>query len=399
MGADVSIILCSANEIRKRASCRDDLSRRFHIPQIWWTDHARKSNGYFGCEPKTDENGALSGMTSWVRFIVKMFDQKDYKNPYYWYKINMFVCWDKNRTVIFVFDAPERLRAQNKIVDIILADLKPQMLDDPFWMYPCVLDNVVEVQNEAVWDMRTQIRDKEKGRDSDAKRQDFGGLHDLARHAIHGIETLDVAVKTVAAMTQQHEICKEMFEPINEKPVRVPVRRQRRHYPVAAAHARGQKSRAFPMAHHRVHQRLLFFEDMLVSLRHRSSSNKERLLNEIQLLFNLVAQNDAGTSLQISKATRADSAAMRTIAFATLAFLPATFIAAIFSMSFFDNDDKTGWGVSGKFWLYWAIAIPVTVVTAGTWWWWQRVHWPKAKRSLSGGAGEVYEMQSRYGGA
>jgi hypothetical protein len=328
-----------------------------------------------------------------VRFIVKMFKAKD---QYYWYKINMFVSWDKNRTVIFFFDAPERLRADNKIADIILTDLKPQMLADPFWMYPCVLNNVVEVQNEAVWDMRTQVRGKERDRGSDDLR-DFGGLHDLARHAIHGIETLDVAVKTVVTMVQQHEICKEMFEPMNEKPVRVRGRRQGRHQ--HAAYLRGQTRRTFTMAHHRVHQRLLFFEHMLVSLRQRSSSNKERLLNEIQLVFNLVAQNDAGTTLQISKATGADSAAMRTVAFATLTFLPATLIAAVFSMSFFDNDTEAGWRVSDEFWLYWAIAIPVTVVTAVSWWWWRRVRWGKAVVSQSKGDGEAYEMQSIYVGA
>jgi Mg2+ and Co2+ transporter CorA len=113
---------------------------------------------------------------------------------------------------------------------------------------------------------------------------------------------------------------------------------------------------------------MVWYDHILQSLRCRASANKERLLNEIQLAFNSVAQYDSRISVEIGQATQSDSAAMKTVAFATLTFLPATFISALFSMSFFKVDDDTGvWSVSDKFWIYWVIAIPVTLLTGVLW--------------------------------
>ncbi|KAB5513425.1 hypothetical protein GE09DRAFT_980815 [Coniochaeta sp. 2T2.1] len=65
---------------------------------------------------------------------------------------------------------------------------------------------------------------------------------------------------------------------------------------------------------------------------------------------------------------------MKTVAFLTLTFLPATFICAIFSMSFFNYDPAAdSWTVSGKFWIYWAVAIPTTFLTALLWHCWHTI--------------------------
>jgi hypothetical protein len=61
--------------------------------------------------------------------------------------------------------------------------------------------------------------------------------------------------------------------------------------------------------------------------------------------------------------------------------MPATFISALFSKSFFKIDDNTGeWSVSQEIWLYWVIAVPVTLLTAGSWQRWQRQHRPTSTR-------------------
>ncbi|KFH40557.1 hypothetical protein ACRE_087490 [Hapsidospora chrysogenum ATCC 11550] len=149
-----------------------------------------------------------------------------------------------------------------------------------------------------------------------------------------GFKTSDVTVETAAIVVPHHEICKELFEPINKKTA----------FRVAA--------------YHRFDQWLLFCEHMLVYLRYRSSSNKERLLNEIS------SMRFSSFSTRHRNAALFESSAMRTIAFVALTFLPETFIAALFSMSFSDYDSDAGWSVLCEFWLYWVIAIPVTVATA-----------------------------------
>ncbi|KAK3333868.1 hypothetical protein B0T19DRAFT_344658, partial [Cercophora scortea] len=193
----------------------------------------------------------------------------------------------------------------------------------------------------AVWAIRYLDRTTEESRSSaDRPTPDYIRLHDLSRHAIHVSETLELATNTIDAILAH---------------------RSR----VASLPATGA---GLQDAEASVGNRLPFYQDMLRSLRLRYASNRDRLQNEIELAFNIVALYDARISLDIGRAAQADGAAMRTIAFVTLAFLPATFVCAIFSMSFFNYDASSAlWLVSPDFWRYWAVAVPVTVCTALLW--------------------------------
>jgi len=70
---------------------------------------------------------------------------------------------------------------------------------------------------------------------------------------------------------------------------------------------------------------------------------------------------------------------MKTLAAVTVIFLPATYIATLFAMNMFQwqPDDGTASGgatVSNKFWIYWAITIPLTILTVGAWLFWTRYY-------------------------
>jgi hypothetical protein len=74
--------------------------------------------------------------------------------------------------------------------------------------------------------------------------------------------------------------------------------------------------------------------------------------------------------LSLSTCARSDSYSMRSIAVVGLIYLPATFVSGIFGTNFFDfgkNNGEKGWSVSNEFWLYWAIAVPLTVATVVIW--------------------------------
>ncbi|KAI1261135.1 hypothetical protein F5Y18DRAFT_210161 [Xylariaceae sp. FL1019] len=59
---------------------------------------------------------------------------------------------------------------------------------------------------------------------------------------------------------------------------------------------------------------------------------------------------------------------MKTTSFIALLFLPPTFTSAIFSTSFFSfGDDENGWRVSTKFWWYWVVVVPVTLLSVLVW--------------------------------
>lgn len=138
--------------------------------------------------------------------------------------------------------------------------------------------------------------------------------------------------------------------------------------------------------------RLEFTQSYLSSLRHRSTANEKRLANEIQLAFNTVAQHDASLSVKISHAMMSDSTALKTLAFVTFVFLPPTFISSIFSMSFFKFDDGGNFSMSGEFWIYWAFALPTTIVSTLIWQFWHLFS-PRERRERPLRNAATFEMR------
>lgn len=284
------------------------------------------------------------GQDTWTRFLVKQLIKDDYR----WYKTNVFIQWLSNprQTVIVVFDYP--LTLMDGMPKLLLDDLETQSVCDPFWAYCKILDEVSRQQDRAVWEIRNRVRMIEKGRilrkESGLPVVDYIRLHDLARHAIHVSETLDLAVKTSQRILEHHTAYKSdmAFTPKTKVTAR------------------------------NVYESLHFFEHILDSLRHRAASNTARLQNEIQLTFHLSAEDGVGTSVDIARATQSDSRDMKTVAFLTMAFLPATFVSAVFSMEFFGSDVETGrLTVLKDFWIYWAVAGGATAVTI-IWYCWKQ---------------------------
>ncbi|KND93003.1 hypothetical protein TOPH_02380 [Tolypocladium ophioglossoides CBS 100239] len=344
----VSIIFADAIEIRKCLRCRLALSAAFGIPELWWDKVYRRANGYFGYEEVPDPRGQQDGAISWCRFKVKhtkkpeVEELRDMKKAYYWPKLNVFSRWYKTRrhTAVIVFD-PDKLRddveadtLRDNFTRCLENSMDPKELEDPFWIYPRLVEEVVKLQDEAVWSIRDRVRETEQKRHTwEESGPDYPMLHEIQRHAIHVSETLEVASTTMEWMQKHHE--------------------QFLRGPEAPSVASGN-----------IASRLSFHRHMFISLLKRSNSNKERLQSEIGLAFNTVAQQNSRTSVQIANATRSDSATMRIIAFVSLLFLPSTYISAIFSTSFFKFDDNSVWRVSDKFWVYWAVAVPLTLILA-----------------------------------
>lgn len=193
-------------------------------------------------------------------------------------------------------------------------------------------------------------------------RPDYRRLHDIARHAIHVTETLDVISETMQRILDEHDALQRTTIASTTKSG------------VGVGHVPTSDMIFNPATSLEIHNRLSFAHHMLTSLRHRAASNEKRLLNEIQLAFHTVAQHDASLSMHVSHLAQADGAAMKTIAFIGLAFLPPTFVSAIFSMSFFnfDGGNGNGWSVAGEIWIYWAVAVPLTCASFVAWWAWGR---------------------------
>ena len=285
-------------------------------------------------------------LVTWCRFKAKhAWLPQHSKVAYYWPRLNLFSRWYRStkHTIVFVFDPMPNLR--DKFANRLINNIDMRELEDPFWIYPRLTEEVVRLQDEAVTRIRHLVKETELNRlsprDSNLPDPDYQILHEVARHAVHVSETLLVACATVESIQNKHS--------------RVTPEHYMRHGISAT-----------------IENRLAFCLQLLTSLRHRSDSNRIRLGSEIGLAFNLVSQFDSRTSVRIANATQSDSAAMRTIAYVTLIFFPATFASALFSTSFFNFDASTGvWAVSGKFWIYWMVSIPLTALCILSWCYWR----------------------------
>jgi hypothetical protein len=251
---------------------------------------------------------------------------------YTWLKFNIFTRWtsatNQMSCLLFDMDSP--------IVQPIMKSMTTpgvNNLADPFWPYNAIAGEVARLKDDAVWAIRNQVRAIETERRPAGKPSpNYRLLHDMARHAIHVTETLEVDMETLDRIVQQH---KSLDSSVRNSP-----------------------------AWQNVHQQLLFDRQMVISLRHRSVSNEKRLQNEMKLAFHTVAQYDSGISLRIGQAAQTDSSAMKTVSLLTLAFLPPTFMCSLFSTSFFNYDISDGWTMSNYFWIYWVFTIPITLATS-----------------------------------
>lgn len=259
---------------------------------------------------------------------------------YEWVKLNAFVRWYaiERRTEIVLFDHPEFAQ---KVGDALISQIDSSELGDPFWVYPIMAQEVAAVQDECVWGARTLIRNYEKNRHLYSDLFDY--LHEVSRHSIHINETLHVAESILDSVQKYHD-----------------------HFTSTEPNSK-VKDHSSPFSQN-IRNRLGHLQTTLTHLRHRSEASHERLKAEISLSFN--------------KSAQAESAATRTISLVGLLLLPAAFIAALFSTSFFNYDAPTGiWGVSGKFWIYWAVTLPVTATTVFLWFFGPRI-WNKVTNTL-----------------
>lgn len=90
-----------------------------------------------------------------------------------------------------------------------------------------------------------------------------------------------------------------------------------------------------------------------------------------------ITQSDAECTAAIAVDGKRDSIATKTIGILGVVFLPGTFVAIVFSINMFKwggaDSGQTSWlRVSPSIWIYWAIMIPLTVVTCLTWVLWSR---------------------------
>lgn len=132
----------------------------------------------------------------------------------------------------------------------------------------------------------------------------------------------------------------------------------------------------------------------------------------VQGLFNLIAQRDQNQNIRIANDTqilaresKRDSTAMKAIAFVTMIFLPGTFLSSVFSMNLFEWDAPDSSDVvNRRMWVYWAAAVPLTVMVVVFYLLWEKYIMKlyqasvKSKEAEIRGGGEEEEEEEKESG-
>ncbi|KAH1279528.1 hypothetical protein KXX33_003234 [Aspergillus fumigatus] len=281
-------------------------------------------NGTFFCNYDIDGDGNVTKHISWACFKIKHVVKP---GLYTWIQTAVFVQWhpQANRQLVFFLNLPD-VMAQYLAVH----RPSPAQRGNPFIWHTLFAQGVVEEYDSSIWSLRHLVRPIEKARNAPKPPElNFPNLHDIARHIFHANETLAVATHTLQSLIDEQA-------------------RFRAEHPALTGENKGSWIHTAQRAH--------FVAKQLHSLLTRSQSLSERLRNEINLAFNLVSQKDG--------------AMMKTVAIVSMVYLPGTFISGLFGTNFFDLSNDGGaksWIMSGNFWLYWVITVPLTLATVLVW--------------------------------
>ncbi|KAL2359067.1 hypothetical protein RJZ56_008100 [Blastomyces dermatitidis] len=212
----------------------------------------------------------------------------------------MFIRWNPIKQTTFIF-CSDFLQCLRDGLNRRISSVGPS---DPFTWHASFVDELRLLYDNFFWKFRNLVRDAEKERNEpQATGPNFPRLHDIARHVIHSVEILDVAIETVDSILHEHDL----FISNEGSTVAFPI-------PDLKAND--------------VTRRLYYHSRELRAIKARSASLYDRLKNEISL--------------------------------------------TLFGMNFFDFsvDEDTGkqtFAMSDKFWVYWAISLPVTAAVLLAW--------------------------------
>jgi glutamate-1-semialdehyde 2,1-aminomutase len=125
-----------------------------------------------------------------------------------------------------------------------------------------------------------------------------------------------------------------------------------------------------------------------------TKSTTARMALQLNVLYNFIAQADNALNAQLAASAGRDSTSMKILAFISALFLPGSFVAGVFSMSMFDwqysGDGGAGAGVvSNRFWIYWVIAVPLTMITLLGWGFWWRLEMKRYQKVFKHATGET----------
>ena len=105
-------------------------------------------------------------------------------------------------------------------------------------------------------------------------------------------------------------------------------------------------------------------------------------------MLSAITQSNAEYTAALAVDGKRDSIAMKTISILGIVYLPGTFVATLFSINAFDwggadGKESSSLTVAPSIWIYFAIAVPLTVVTFLGWILWSKRENQKSSKRMT----------------
>lgn len=141
---------------------------------------------------------------------------------YTWHKFTFLTSWlPSNKLVVLCFDLPPPF--QNTLIASLINSSTHLEMRDMYSIHVLLLWEITKLFDFALWSSRDLVRDLEKvcmyklrinkisnnikNRVSKEDPQpDYDRMHELARHAIHTSEMLEMTLETLTAIIREHEL-------------------------------------------------------------------------------------------------------------------------------------------------------------------------------------------------
>ncbi|KAK4202188.1 hypothetical protein QBC40DRAFT_222116 [Triangularia verruculosa] len=128
---------------------------------------------------------------------------------------------------------------------------------------------------------------------------------------------------------------------------------------------------------HEIRQFLESLQQLCKSLETERHMLEVRCKSQIDIIYAKMQQEDNILTARMAVTSTRDSSSLKALAVITALFLPGDFIASLLGMAMFEkwNDEKFDGEMLPKtperFWLYWALALPLTLIIFVLWrlWW------------------------------
>ncbi|KAF4550636.1 Short chain dehydrogenase-like protein 11 [Elsinoe fawcettii] len=360
---------------------QDDQHRivsRFNIGKHFWSSIYKDTSGAFAAEERFSDSGDLEAYTTNFTVGLNLARHED-RTTSKWFSWRVLTHWRTDGKVAAIIQGNITPAIEKAVPDLLSKARWELIAADPYAVSVVVLESLLYDFDGSTWTCNSAVGKLERqdwfqDKETSDVKQILMGIADTPSVIARCKELAASANHLLGGMIKEHDV----FLADHAMQLGLP----KRH---TSAVARALRSQLILQQcyHSRADALLTRMNNLtnmaLVTIQQHDSKMSTKMAKE--------SADIAATSAQISESALRDSSSTKTISVLGLIFLPSTLVCSIFSTTFFSLQpvselvDQVGrppsqtgadraamyWILSDKFWIFWVVSIPLTLLTISIW--------------------------------